>query len=162
MQEQAATEAEPSTTDVHAGAPNKLPRHPSLWLVGAGGLVLGLAIGAVIGFSTPAAPAAVSSSEGITNAVQACALVDTVGVTVMDGGESVTLETAGKDTKGAPYADVVCVLDALKMPESVKSRMASTRSLDGMQDATWPGYAASWNYHPNNGLNIIVETQEQS
>lgn len=162
MQEQAATEAEPSTTGAHAGAPNRVPKRPSPWLVGAGGLVVGIAIGVVIGFSAGPAPAAdSSSSEAITNAVHGCELVDTVGVTVMDGGESVTLETAGNDTKGAPYSDVVCVLDALEMPESVKSRMASTRSLDGMQDVTWPGYAASWNYHPDNGLNIIVETQEQ-
>ncbi|OIH82877.1 hypothetical protein BLJ79_18040 [Arthrobacter sp. UCD-GKA] len=114
-----------------------------------------------MGFSASSAPAADSPSAGITHAVQACELVDTLGVTVMDGGNSVTLETAGNDTMGAPYADVVCVLDTLGMPESVKSRMASTRSLDGMQDATWSGYAASWHYHPDNGLNIIVETQEQ-
>jgi hypothetical protein len=161
MQEQAATEAEPSTTGAPAGAPNKVPKHPSPWLVGAGGLVVGLAIGVAIGFSAGAAPTADSSSEAITNAVQTCALVDTVGVTVMDGGNSVMLETAGNDTKGAPYSDVVCVLDALEIPESVKSRMASTRSLDGMQDAAWPGYAASWNYHPDNGMNLIVETREQ-
>lgn len=162
MQEHAATEAEPSTTGAHAGVPNKVPKHPSPWLVGAGGLMIGLAIGVAIGFFAGPAPAAdSSSSEAISNAVQGCALVDTVGVTVMDGGNSVTLETAGNDTKGAPYADVVCVLDALEIPESVKSRMASTRSLDGMQDATWPGYAASWNYHPDNGMNLIVETREQ-
>lgn len=161
MQEHAAPEAEPSTTGAHAGVPNKVPKHPSPWLVGAGGLVVGLAIGVAIGFSTTAAPAADSSSEAISNAVQACGLVDTVGVTVMDGGNSVTLETAGNDTKGAPYSDVVCVLDALEIPESVKSRMASTRSLDGMQDATWSGYAASWNYHPDNGMNLIVESREQ-
>lgn len=161
MQEQTATEAEPSTTGAHAGTPVKAPKHNRAWLMAAGGLVVGLAIGWGIGISAGPAPAVDSSSEAITNAVQACELVDVLGVTVMDGGNSVTLETAGNDTKGAPYSDVVCVLDALEMPESVKSRMASTRSLDGMQDATWSGYAASWNYHPDNGLNIVVESREQ-
>lgn len=161
MQEPATTDAEPSVTGAHAGSPVKAPKDNRAWLMAAGGLVVGLAIGWGIGFSASAAPAVDSTSVGITTAVQACELVDILGVTVMDEGSSVTLETAGNDTKGAPYADVVCVLDALGMPESVKSRMASTRSLDGMQDATWSGYAASWNYHPDNGLNIIVESQEQ-
>lgn len=161
MQEPAATDAEPSTTGAHAGSPVKAPKHNRAWLMAAGGLVVGLAIGWGVGFSASSAPAVDSSSAGITNAVQVCELVDIVGVTVMDGGNSVTLETAGNDTKGASYSDVVCVLDALGMPESVKSRMTSTRSLDGMQDATWSGYAASWNYHPDNGLNIVVESREQ-
>lgn len=79
----------------------------------------------------------------------------------MDEGRSVTLQTEGKETYGAAYDEVVCVLDGLDMPESVKSRMTSTRSLDGMQEATWPGYAATWNYHPDDGLHIIVEGAEQ-
>ncbi|RAX48244.1 hypothetical protein DQ353_16290 [Arthrobacter sp. AQ5-05] len=161
MQEPAATDTEPSTTGAHAGFRNQAPKYNNLWLAGGVGLVAGLAIGLGIGFSASTAPAADSPSAAITNAVQACELVDVLGVTVMDEGNSVTLETAGNDTKGAPYSDVVCVLDALEMPESVKSRMASTRSLDGMQDAAWSGYGASWNYHPDNGLNIVVESQEQ-
>lgn len=161
MQEPTATDAEPSAIGAHAGSPAKAPKDNRAWLMAAGGLVVGLAIGWGMGFSASAAPAPDSPSAAITNAVQACELVDILGVTVMDGGDSVTLETAGNDTKGAPYSDVTCVLDALGMPESVKSRMASTRSLDGMQDATWSGHAASWNYHPDNGLNIIVETREQ-
>lgn len=165
MQEQ--TETQPAVA--HAGIQSGVPKHKNLWLVGIAGLAIGIAAGLGIGLGINSDSAADSitdssagtASEAITNAVQNCEFSDSAGVMVMDEGKSVELQTRGKETAGAPYSEIVCVLDGLDMPESVKARMSTTRSLDGRQETTWSDYSASWSYHPDNGLNIIVESQEQ-
>ena len=32
----------------------------------------------------------------------------------------------------------------------------STRALDGRQSATWAQFEASWTYHPDDGLDVLV------
>jgi hypothetical protein len=68
---------------------------------------------------------------------------------------------AGEDigTGTATVDDVVCVLDELEAPKSVLAQMSSTRALDGMQSATWSEYEVTWNYHPADGLDLIVTHQ---
>jgi hypothetical protein len=34
--------------------------------------------------------------------------------------------------------------------------MDNTRALDGMQTASWGNYEASWTYHPDEGLDVVV------
>ncbi|NKG22000.1 hypothetical protein [Paeniglutamicibacter terrestris] len=165
MQEQTQTHPDQTTAGVHAGIPNGAAKHKNPWLVGIAGLAIGIAAGLGIGLSINSSSTVESSTDStsvaITNAVQNCEFTDSAGVMVMDEGKSVELQTRGKETAGAPYSEIVCVLDGLDMPESVKARMSTTRSLDGRQETTWSGYSASWSYHPDNGLNIIVESQEQ-
>lgn len=41
---------------------------------------------------------------------------------------------------------------------SVEARIQNTRALDGTQTAESPdGYVAYWTYHPDDGLNIVIE-----
>jgi hypothetical protein len=47
--------------------------------------------------------------------------------------------------------------DALKVPQAVRSHMEQTRALDGRQTDTWPGFTASWTYHPEQGLDVVVQ-----
>lgn len=56
---------------------------------------------------------------------------------------------------------MACVLFELKIPDSVVSRIDSTRALDGRQDAKWENYSASWGYHPDSGLDIVVEISDE-
>lgn len=42
------------------------------------------------------------------------------------------------------------------MPESVKAHMFATRALDGRQTDTWPGFSASWSYHPDDGMDLVI------
>ncbi|WP_033338880.1 hypothetical protein [Catenuloplanes japonicus] len=74
------------------------------------------------------------------------------GVTVADGNKTLIVDT------GAAYDQTIlsCVLDELKAPESVRSQIAQTRALDGRQQATWGDFSASWTYHPDSGLDMIV------
>lgn len=57
---------------------------------------------------------------------------------------------------GLTVTDIMCVLDNLEIPSSVKSRMYGTTSMMGVQEATWQDLKASWSYHPSNGLDVSV------
>jgi hypothetical protein len=37
--------------------------------------------------------------------------------------------------------------------------MEQTRALDGRQQDTWGGYTASWSYHPDSGMELIVQAK---
>lgn len=126
---------------------------------GAGGLVLGLLVGLPLG-AVISAGSAPSTSKIIAGAVDACSATDAVGIEVLDNGASIELKTAGKDydETGAPYSTVTCILSKLQAPDSLVSRMGATRALDGTLDGQWDGFAASWTYHPDSGLRVIVET----
>jgi hypothetical protein len=78
-------------------------------------------------------------------------------VEVGDGGKTLTIDGKGKkDFSGLETTQVVCILKALKVSDAVISQMDSTRALDGRQSAEWEGYSASWTYHPDAGLDVIV------
>ena len=62
---------------------------------------------------------------------------------------------AGPDPEGE-ITGVFCVLTAIDAPASVTARMQNTRALDGMQDASWDNYKATWSFHPDNGFDLII------
>lgn len=90
-------------------------------------------------------------------AVHAC----DVSVEATDGGTSLVLDAEGeKDIWGEDLVtldDTACILNELDVPTSVIAQMDATRALDGMQDASWDGVEASWTYHPDDGLDVILE-----
>jgi hypothetical protein len=53
-------------------------------------------------------------------------------------------------------AQVTCVIKALDTPAFVVAEMDKTRALDGRQSQSWGSFEASWTYHPDDGLDIIV------
>jgi hypothetical protein len=48
------------------------------------------------------------------------------------------------------------VLRELETPAYVTEQIGQTRALDGRQTATWGDFEASWTYHPDNGLNLVI------
>lgn len=89
----------------------------------------------------------------ISNAAARCGVEANVG----DKGKSISFDTkGGEDVSGDELADIVCVLNRLKVPERVVQRIDSTRALDGSVEDKWSGYKAFWSYHPDNGLLITV------
>ncbi len=78
---------------------------------------------------------------------------------VGDGGRSLVLDMAGEEpgTGSLTLSDVLCVLDELKTPEAVRSKMGQTTSLDGRVTDRWAGIEASWKYHPDDGLDVILQ-----
>lgn len=143
---------------------------------GFGGLAVGLAAGLISGVLIAGSVAANDEAEAqasadasavaevqaiaaaIPAAVEKCSATSDKHIQVMDGGRSVSMSTTGKKSFGTSTTMVVCVLGEVDAPDSLYSKIESTRALDGTKSAEWPGFAASWTYHPDNGLNIIVET----
>ncbi|PPF54303.1 hypothetical protein C5B94_08075 [Clavibacter michiganensis] len=93
----------------------------------------------------------------IEDAVSACAVDPDGFITMGDDGASLSLTTAGDEGAGADITDVYCILSELEMPDSVMNRIDTTRALDGRQSGEWNDLAASWGYHPDDGLNLIIE-----
>ena len=122
------------------------------------GLVVGLGAGlllAQIDFSSEPKP-----SVALTNAVTSCGVEDTTGIELGDEGQSLTMDSEGKESYGAEFADITCVLDAIGIPDSVSNRMNATRSLDGRLTGDWDEFTASWSYHPDSGMNVVIEIVE--
>jgi hypothetical protein len=84
------------------------------------------------------------------------------GVTLEDGGKTLTFSGVGKYTSvanAANFSDFDCALAVLKVPAYVKTQIETTRALDGMQKATWGKISAFWTYHPDNGVNISFNSK---
>ena len=136
-------------------APNGNRNRKPLIFGGVGlsvGLLIGLALGQI---NLP------FSSGAITAAAEACNVVDAPGIYIGDNGQSISMSSEGNESAGAEYADIYCVLGELDIPDSVDSRIGSTRALDGRQSADWKEFTASWGYHPDSGLNIVVEISDR-
>ncbi len=95
----------------------------------------------------------------LQTAAEGCSVADVAGVTIGDGGRTLTLDGQGaEESSGVNVSQTVCVLMAVNTPDAVISRMDSTRALDGTQTATWDNITATWTYHPDNGLDVILTT----
>ena len=72
---------------------------------------------------------------------------------VMDGVDDTAIRAQLKSLTA-----MACVLGSIDAPDTVIPLMTGTTALQGRQETTWDGYAASWTYHPDNGLDVIIET----
>lgn len=93
----------------------------------------------------------------LASAASTCGLDDQTGVAVSAG--SITFSGAGQ-YDAASILDVACVLTELGADSSTNSKISQTRALDGRQEDHWGVYSASWTYHPDDGLNLIVEIDD--
>lgn len=94
----------------------------------------------------------------IETAVNGCHLSGNDSASVGDGGTSVVLDGSGEaaDSGELSIDDEACVLRALDVTDAVTAQMDDTNSLQGRQSGSWDGIDASWTYHPDNGLDIIL------
>jgi hypothetical protein len=128
-------------------------------LVGVALLVIGCSSGNDLG--TGFHP----EGDGATIFEEAAEAADSAFVEVLDEGRGLSI--AGESSSGgdgASIEEIVLALIVVEMPEAVISRMDRTRALDGTQDATWSAsdgtqIRASWTYHPDAGLNIVLEEE---
>lgn len=76
-----------------------------------------------------------------------------------DGGRSLSLDMQGEDfgSGDLPFEKVMCALEELGVTDAVRDKMGSTTSMDGRVEDSWAGLDASWKYHPDNGLDVVVE-----
>lgn len=77
-------------------------------------------------------------------------------VKVYDGGKTAVVNTR---SEYADIAGVACLLYGIDTPRSIIARIDSTTSLQGSQTARANGFVYRWSYHPDNGLNMVIEEQ---
>lgn len=74
-----------------------------------------------------------------------------------DEGQSLTISRVlAEENPGATWQHLSCVFVKVDIPDAVVSQIEHTRALDGRQQASWDGFEASWTYHPDDGLNLIL------
>lgn len=69
---------------------------------------------------------------------------------------SLTVEVSSDSAPGLAMPVFRCILDELDAPASMRERMAFTRAIDGTQEDQWSLYRATWTYHPEQGLNVVI------
>lgn len=165
----AATDAEPSSPG--AEPRRAKPSRPRLLIPLAAG-VAGLIVGAVLGSSITGAvtaaqheaaeKAAIAAAEAakstfFADAAQRCGAAGVVEIA--DEGRTMIVDGEGEDfgSGDVTFTKLDCLLDEVNVPASVRSKMYATRSLDGRQSGEWDDISASWSYHPDDGLDLILE-----
>lgn len=74
-----------------------------------------------------------------------------------DDGRTLIGNGVGVGSGRGDVTSLGCIFRRLEVPDAVVARFDSTRALDGRQEASWDGYTASWSYHPDNGIDIVIE-----
>ena len=140
-----------------ASPPAFSPREIKIAAVGmAIGLVVGV-VGSLLVASVSGGLGSIAMGSPMTDAAATCDVETNLWITVGDEGRSISMQSEGEEATGANFEDLACVLLELDTPDSVINRIDSTRALDGRQTGTWEEYSASWGYHPDNGLDIVIE-----
>ena len=157
----AAAPTDASAPSASAPLPSSPPAFsPREIKIAAVGLAIGVAVGVVGSLLVASVAGGISSiaaGSPMTDAATTCDVETNPWITVGDEGRSISMQSEGEEAVGADFEDLACVLLELDTPDSVINRIDSTRALDGRQTGTWEDYSASWGYHPDNGLDIVIE-----
>jgi hypothetical protein len=132
----------------------------------AGGIALvalaagiAVAVGTTSGTDAGSPTSSTAAQTGLRHAYTACSLVwggGEAGI-IADHDHTLNLDTDGKKDPGMlRLSHVQCVLKDLSAPDAVWMHMGDTRALDGRQQDSWGAYTASWTYHPDQGLDVII------
>jgi hypothetical protein len=73
-------------------------------------------------------------------------------------GDQLRINNKGdQDNSGIPIDDVWCLLEELDTPDHIIDSMVETGGNDGEQTDEFGGYAVTWRYHPNQGLDVFID-----
>lgn len=129
-------------------------------LVGIIAVAIAVTSGGSAGDAGEAAGPAAATAPSLTvleQAVRTCTLSTTDSIVVGDEGMTVTVDGRGdEDPDGASISDTFCLLDATEVSTAAMAQIEGTTSLQGRQSASWGDVDASWTYHPDNGLDLIL------
>ncbi|MEH0844951.1 hypothetical protein V6U81_21440 [Micromonospora sp. CPCC 205711] len=131
-------------------------RLPLIGAAGAVALLLGgLGVFAATRGDEPS-PASAEAKQPFVMAKEKCGTAASGGAELGDEGKTLTLRGDGKEAFGLSYSTLECYWSELDMPDSVKAEVGATRALDGRQAGAWGDIHASWSYHPDSGLQMIL------
>lgn len=84
-------------------------------------------------------------------------------VSVSDDGLSMTVDTNPLDISKYNSSEAITFIKdvnaELGLPDSLYEKMVATRALDGRQTSDYDHVEVSWSYHPDNGLEVIYESE---
>lgn len=127
-----------------------------------------IAVGLLTSCASAASPTPSPSPTQSTlyAALRACNLSAAApGFELGDAEMSLVIDTSGEadydEYSQADYLDAECVLDALEIPDATMNLVETTRALDGRQNAEWENLVATWSYHPDAGLNMTLQTEDE-
>lgn len=103
--------------------------------------------------------ALVERGEAFRLDAQRCG-IDSGSYERLDGGEAIQFSRVTK-YNGASYDAVWCFLERQGAAESLNVKIGQTRSLDGTREESWGDLLATWTYHPDAGLNILIERTDE-
>lgn len=126
------------------------------WVAGAAALAFALT-GCGGGAEASQSPSPTRDVTALMKARVDCNLTGKGYADLGDAGRTITLQSEStRGTGGLPVDDVMCVLKKNNVPDSVVAQIEGTRALDGTQKASWDKFQASWTYHPDNGLRVVL------
>lgn len=148
-----------------SASPPSLPTSKRRWwpAVISGMVVLligaGVAVFLLLRKDSPVTPLAqpVPTTAGPTalrTAYESCGRVGEIS----DGDRTLFLDMRGEEAGSGvlSISDITCILGGLNTPSYVIHEMEQTRALDGRQSETWGDFEASWSYHPDDGLDVLI------
>ena len=135
------------------------PRAKRRWKLGLGMFTLGFFAGIIATIVSVVALATLVGGETaqfatVVNACQAAPFAQ-----VSSDGSSMEMTTFGKKQPGMSMRTLGCVLEKLDAPASLRQRMDTTRAIDGTREETWGSYRATWTYHPDQGLHVVISRE---
>lgn len=135
------------------------PRAKRRWKLGLGMFTLGFFAGIIATIVSVVVLATLVGGETaqfatVVNACQAAPFAQ-----VSSDGSSMEMTTFGKKQPGMSMRTLGCVLEKLDAPASLKQRMDTTRAIDGTREETWGSYRATWTYHPDQGLHVVISRE---
>ena len=90
------------------------------------------------------------------NLYNAYALCSSSRTSLSSDFQSITVDSKNKnDTES--LSDIITIISALNLPDSLRNEMAHTTALMGVQEETFTRYTVRWTYHPDNGLDVIFK-----
>lgn len=90
------------------------------------------------------------------NLYNAYALCSSSRTSLSSDCQSITVDSENKnDTES--LSDIITIISALNLPDSLRNEMAHTTALMGVQEETFSHYTVRWTYHPDNGLDVIFK-----
>lgn len=99
-----------------------------------------------------------TAASGFGNAVDSCHARG-LHARLASDETSLTLEAFSDSGDSLTTPIFQCVLRKLGAPAAVRERMYATRAIDGTLEETWGSYRATWTYHPDQGLQVVISRE---
>lgn len=105
---------------------------------------------------------AFGGENALEAAYEACDDGDFMGpLELGSDSQSLVVRGVGEDAPEGDQGDAIfavfCVLEETAAPSSVSARMETTSAMDGQQEARTNELIYRWSYHPDSGLDFLVE-----